>query len=148
MRTKIPTNPHGRHRHAAGFTLMEAVFAIMIVGLGVVAMMHLFAAGTEVNATGNDVATGTFLAQQIRAFTDNVEYPYLYAYDGGAWYGVDAEGNPISGLQQFTQALSVEAVNPDDLTTYVGSDPQLIRLTVTVTQDNQQVARIAWLRAP
>ena len=141
------TAPFVRRRKNA-FTLVEVVFAIMIVGLGVVAMMHLFATGADANTVGNEVSSGTFLVQQIRALTDSLPYDALLSCHGLTWSGADAEGNPIPGLSAYTQSLSVTGVNPDDLTIYIGPDPQLIRLTVTVTKDGKNVEQLTWLRSP
>ena len=92
MRKKII---RARRRRVGGFTLMEAVFSIMIVGLGVVAMMQLFGSGTKVNAYGNHLSSAVFLAEELQAMTDDVAFDDLLSYDGQTFNGVDANGNPV-----------------------------------------------------
>ncbi len=136
------------HRRGGGFTLIEALYAIMIVGLGVVALMMLMASGTTVNTFGNDLSSAVFLADEMRAMTDDVPFDDLPAYNGQTFNGVDANGNPVEGLAGFQQQLSVTAVDPIDLTTLVGPVPvQTLRLTATVTSASGAQTRFSWLRA-
>ncbi|MBN1845055.1 MAG: hypothetical protein JW810_05190 [Sedimentisphaerales bacterium] len=135
-----------RGRSAAGFTLMEAVFSIMIVGLGVVAMMQLFASGTKVNHYGNRLSTAVFLAEELQAMTADVAFDDLLAYDDLTFNGVDARGNPIPGMERYQQQLRVEPVTPEDLTVYVGPDPVMVRCTAVVQNGGVELAQLCWLR--
>jgi len=136
----------GRRREV-GFTLMEAVFSIMIVGLGVVAMMQLFGSGTKVNAYGNHLSSAVFLAEELQAMTDDVAFDDLLSYNGQTFNGVDANGNPVEGLNNYQQQLLAEGVTPEDLTVYMGPDPEIIRLTAVVNHQGLELARISWLRS-
>jgi len=129
-----------------GFTLMEVVFSIVSGGVAIVSLMMLFASGTTVNAFGNDLSTGVFLAEQLRAMTDQVPFADLTSYDDQTYGGVDAEGSPVAGLSDFQQHLSVRTVNPQDLTLYIGPDPQAAILTATVSRGAEQVTRLCWMR--
>ena len=135
------------HRQG-GFTLMEASFAIMIIGFGIVAMMQVFVSGTEVNAFGDDLSKAVFLAEEIRAMTDNTSFGSLEAtYDGQTYAGVDANNIAVPGLATFQQAVTVQGINPSTMALYVGADPQTYRLTVTVSRDGEQLTRLSWLRS-
>ena len=138
-------NRRTKHYRAA-FTLMEVVFAIMIVGLGVVAMMGVFASGTRVNGYGNHLSTGVFLADELRSMTDEVEFDYLLDYDNQTFNGVDAGGNSVAGLASYQQQLDVTAVNPADMSEYIGPDPEIIRLKAIVSRNGEEVTRTSWLR--
>ncbi len=48
-----------------GFTLIEAAWVTVIVGVGAVAMLELLATGTNVNAAGNQMTTAVNLANNI-----------------------------------------------------------------------------------
>ena len=135
-----------RFRRRAGFTLMEAVFSIMIVGLGVAALMQVFASGTKVNAYGDHLSKGVFLAEELRSMTDDVKFADLPGYNNRIYNGVDANGNVVAGLQEFQQRLTVHAVNPANLTTYTGADPQAMLLTATVAHSGSTLTHISWLR--
>lgn len=126
---------------------MEAVFSIMIVGLGVVAMMQLLGSGTKVNAYGNHLSSAVFLSEELQAMTDDVAFEDLLSFDGQTFNGVDANGNPVEGLETYQQQLLAEGVTPEDLTPYVGADPEMIRLTAVVTHQGMELARVSWLRS-
>ena len=72
-----------RTSRQSGFTLMESVYAILIIGLGVVALMQVFTAGTNVNDYGDGLSKAVFLANEIRSMTDYVNYEDLLLMDTG-----------------------------------------------------------------
>jgi prepilin-type N-terminal cleavage/methylation domain-containing protein len=135
-----------RTKRQSGFTLMESVYAIMIIGLGVVALMQVFTAGTTVNDYGDGLSKAVFLANELRSMTDYVNYENLMLLDTGPFNGVDANGNAVAGLQNFQQQLIIQPVNPDDLTIYAGSNPYGLLITAAVSRNGQQLTRISWLR--
>jgi len=69
------------------------------------------------------------------------------AATGAIDYVVDANGTPVAGLQNFQQQLIVQPVNPDDLTVYVGPDPDGLLLTAAVSRNGQPLTQISWLRS-
>ena len=131
---------------SGGFTLMEAVFTIMIVGLGVVALMQVFASGTNVNDFGNKLSTAVFLAGELRSMTDDVDFVDLPDFDGSTYSGVDSNEVALPGMQDYQQVLAVEDVNPVDMTVEVGG-MDMYRLTATVTYKGQLLSEISWLRS-
>ena len=76
---------NARRRGGFGFTLIEASIAIMVVGLGIVAMLHAMGAGTRINQEGRDITSAVFLAQEIREWT--LQLPFSDPDPG-------AQGNP------------------------------------------------------
>jgi len=140
------TNRLQKRRAAAGFTLIEVTLSIIIVGTAVVSLLMLFGAGTTVNAFGNKLSTGVFLADQLRSMTDQSTFDDLIANGNQNFTGVDAEGNAVPGLGQFQQALTIQPVNPGDMTVYVGPDPQAAILTATVSDSQGQIMQVSWLR--
>ena len=138
---------NSKNRRASGFTLMEAVYAIMIIGLGVVSLMQVLAAGTNVNGYGNNLSSGVFLANEIHAMTDDSSFDGLIAQGNLNFaQAVDANGNVLTGLASFSQQLQVTPINPVDMTTYVGPDPEMLRLTAIVTKQGNEIIRNSWLR--
>ena len=134
-------------RRGGGFTMIKAMLAVMIVGLGIAALMQVFASGTIVNGYGDNLSKGVFLAEELRSMTDNVFFDDLQAHDGQTFSGVDANGAVVAGLQDYSQTFAVEGVNPDDMLPYVGPDPEAIRLTVTVSRDGEELTQLSWLRS-
>jgi len=129
-----------RHNAPRGFTLIEALFSVVIVGLGVVALMLLFAAGTEVNSFGNRLSSGVIFAEQVRAATDDTPFIDLPDLDGQTFDG-------SAGLTEYQIQLDATPVNPDDLTPYVGPDPEMIRMTARVRYKNDDLTTLNWLRS-
>jgi len=73
-----------------GFTLIEAAMVTVIVGVGVVAMLQLLAAGTVSNSEGTELTTAINLANNIREMslglayydpTDMAKNPPVYTWD-------------------------------------------------------------------
>jgi prepilin-type N-terminal cleavage/methylation domain-containing protein len=131
-----------------GFTLIEAMFAIMIIGIGIAALMTVFAAGTNVNAYGDRLSKGVFLVDEIRAMTDNVGFAGLADYHGRTYNGVDANGTAVAGLQEFNQTISVRKINPVDLSLYSGDEPKGVIITALVSYNNEEITRLSWIRTP
>ncbi|MCK4628999.1 MAG: hypothetical protein KAT56_08340, partial [Sedimentisphaerales bacterium] len=80
---------------AGGFTLVEVTFSIVIVGVAIVSLMMLFAAGTTVNSFGNKLSSAVFLADQLRSMTDQTEFDDIINDGNQTFSGVDADGNAI-----------------------------------------------------
>ena len=47
----------------AGFSLLEVMFAVIILGVGLLAIMHLFPIGLRASKISQDTTVGSFLAQ-------------------------------------------------------------------------------------
>ncbi len=135
-----------RSHNNYGFTLLEVTLSIIIVGLGVASLMLLMASETKVNAIGNTMSTATFLANQMRAMTDQVPFDGLTAYNGVSYNGVDAQGNPIPGMEAYTEQINVQPVDPVSLTIYIGTDPKAVIMTVIILYNHKQITKISWLR--
>jgi len=129
-----------------GFTLIEVMFSILIVGLGIAALMLLLGSCTLVNAYGNHLSDGVFLCEQIRSLTDEQTFDNLLNLNGQTFNAVDSSGNPVPGLEAYQQTLQAQAVNPDDFTVYVGPDAEAVVLTTIVTYAGKEINRMSWLR--
>ena len=135
-----------RNRTAAGFTLIEAMLAIMIIGFAVTGLMLLLTSGTQVNSYGAQLSTSVFLAELTQALTDEIAFEDLPSYDGLTFAATNADGETITELNHYQQDLTVTGVDPTDLSTYTGSDPQALMLRVGVSYAGNEVTNIAWLR--
>ncbi len=58
-----------RHARARGFTLIEAAMAVIIIGVGVLAMVDAQQAFVRANLWSSHAASATFLANEIREYT-------------------------------------------------------------------------------
>jgi hypothetical protein len=149
-----------------GFTLIEAALVTSIVGIGVLAMLQLLAAGTASNSAGAQMTTALNLAKGIRemsmglSFTDDVT-PTNWGPDAGETIGTyddidDLDGAvfnpPIDALRltltdyaSWEQRVIVQSVDPDRITVAVpnGTSPA-VRVTVTLMHNGRRVTEISW----
>lgn len=118
-----------------GFTLIEAAMVTVIIGVGVVSMLQLLAAGTQSNSEGTELTTSINLANNIREMSLGLAYydpqanpanPFVWntkeasvaLYDNimdldGATDTWNEASDPASGYQQFSPPLDVRR-NPID----------------------------------
>jgi prepilin-type N-terminal cleavage/methylation domain-containing protein len=61
-------------RRRRGFTLIEAAMVTVIIGVGVVSMLQLLAAGTVSNSEGTELTTAINLANNIREMSLGLAY--------------------------------------------------------------------------
>ena len=132
----------------AGFTLIEAMLGVIIVGTAIAGVMLLMGSGTRVNVYGNSLATAVLLAEEARALTDGFDFDDLGDLDGDTFSPTDGDGEAIAALARYEQSLSVTYINPDDFTDYTGEDPAVLaRLVATVSLDGEELAQITWFRS-
>jgi Tfp pilus assembly protein PilV len=145
----MKTRPHNLYRRRqAGFTLMEAAMTTMIVGVGLVATLQLLAAGTASNIDGARTTTGVNLARGIRELTLKMTFDEVRALDGRTYNPpIDSRGTAVNGFDQWSQAVTVQAVDKDGLTTQI-VDPtsHAVRVTVVVSQHGKEVSSLSWYR--
>lgn len=151
-----------------GFTLIEAALVTVIIGVGVMAMMQLLAAGTVQNGAGAKLTTGLAMAGNIRELTLDVAFSdpnqtaswgtesgetSVAAYDDlddldGKTFSppIDARRQTIATQPEWSQSITVQCVDPDLITTTVpdGSSP-MARVTVTILCGGQEVCKTSWL---
>ena len=143
MITRIPTS-----RSRSGFTLIEAAIVTAIVGIGVVALVQLFAAGSMANADSTELTTAVYLANNIDEMLQGVTYANLKPnYDNQTYSpAIDATGATLSGFDNWKQVVSVKYVDPNLLTSVV-PDSQVeptCRVSVTVYHNNVAVYNAQW----
>src|SRR3954454_25013895 len=114
-----------------GFTLIEAAMVTVIIGVGVVAMLQLLAAGTVSNSEGTELTTAINLANNIREMslglayydpTDMAKDPPVFTWDtreatvkdydnimdlDGAVDTWNDAKDPATGYQKFQPPLDV-----------------------------------------
>lgn len=124
----------------SGFTIIEACLAIAIVGMGFAAVMQLLGACSMATAEAANRTVGVLLQNNVQELLAPVPYTQLASYDGVS-YGadsatagrpVDASGQALVGLDQYTQHISVVPVSHKDLTTAAAKDEGVCRVLVQV----------------
>lgn len=171
MEGAIKQPPHGIRRARGArraFTLIEASLVTVIVGVGVVAMLQLLAAGTASNAVGTETTTAVNLANNVHeicygmAFYDPQQpaqwstkeaggvanYDNILDLDGETFSPpLDVRRLPMAGYGNWSQQVAVRTVGQD----YVSSTrpsttaEPTARVTVTVLHNGRQVYETSWL---
>ncbi|MBC8108316.1 MAG: hypothetical protein H7Z14_17150 [Anaerolineae bacterium] len=111
-----------------------------------VAMLQLLAAGTVANLDSSELTSGINLARNIRELTLQSAYSELTAYDGASYDPPhDSRGVVLTEFSGWRQAIDVQAVDPTKLTTdFVDPNPSAVRITVTVSHNDQKVCDLSW----
>jgi prepilin-type N-terminal cleavage/methylation domain-containing protein len=142
-----------------GFTLIEASLATVIISVGVMAMMQLFTTCTQENQNAAQTSTAIMLAGNIQeiargmAFNDPAsgraifgpeddEIGDLAMYDdvddldlGSFNPPLDATGQPVAALSQYTQVVTVMPVFKNNL----GSNTDITSPTIPKTTYTEAV---------
>ena len=140
--------PRDRRR---GFTLMEAAIVTAIVGIGIVAMMELLAAGTMANTQSSELTTAMGLASNIHERAIATPYDQLFTEfnDFSRSPPVNAKKDQISGMTGWQQVVDVLYVDPDNVRSFVpDSQPTPItRVIVQINRNGRPVYATSWLMA-
>jgi prepilin-type N-terminal cleavage/methylation domain-containing protein len=165
--------PAGAVENRCGFSLIESLFAIMLVGLAVAALLAANGAFTKANGVGTDLSTAEFLVEQIRELTallpvvepgtpdDEVDVfgpetgETLAAYDDLNDFDdknfsppIDAGRSSLSDLAAFSQQVTVENVNASNFEQVVADHTSFfVRVTVKVYLNSKEISSASWLRA-
>ena len=161
----------GRVGGRAGFSLIEVLVAVILVGIAITALMVANGAFTQVNGAGIDLSTAEFLIEQLRERTAMLRvidadtgtttfgpetgettaaaYDDLDDFDDAAFCPpVDAEGMPLAEFASFTQYVEVENVEAASLGTVVDDGTtDFVRFTVTILQNTASISSANWIRA-
>ncbi len=131
----------------AGFTLIEAMIATVLLAIAIVGLMVANQAYTQVNSAGLDMSTAEFLIEEVRERTASMEFDTLTAFAGAGPYSPpqDIEGNSLTEFADFTQQVAVQNVSASDFTVpEAGSD--FARVTVSILHGGSAISSADWIR--
>jgi len=155
----------------AGFTLIEVLIATAIIGIAIAALMASNISHTQANAYGMHTSTAEFLIGEIRAMTMPLEvvdpesgtdtfgaeadessvtdYDDLDDFDGVTFNPpVDVGGNALGDFSQYSQVVTVENLDPGDLTNVIADHgSSIVRISVTVSMNGKEISSTSWIRA-
>ncbi len=172
MLTARLTSLHRGPRGVRGFTLIEAIVATAVVGIGISALMVATKSGTEVNMAGREITQATFLAQELREWTLRLPFsdqddtdrdnppghdgsdPQVFVDDLDDLMGVtyspprDASGEAITDVDGWAQTIDLSWRNRDDLAASVApGSTNMIYVDVTISRSGRTVLSTGWLVA-
>lgn len=140
-------NRHCKRRFSnGGFTLLEALFASMLIGLVIAALVASSSAFTQANGAGVDLSTAEFLIEEIRERTAPEPFSNLDDFDGNFTPPIDVTGTSLADFAAFAQQVVVQNVSSSDFTT-LQSGSDFIRMTVTIKKNGQPIGEASWIRA-
>jgi hypothetical protein len=134
----------------SGFTLVEALFAAMLLGLVIAALAAASGAFTMANGYGLDLSTSEFLIEEIREYTANQSFADLITNFSGQTYNppVDITGTAMPEFSEFTQQISIDRVQAGNFEQIDGTGTSdFIRVTVSITKNGSPINSTSWIRA-
>jgi len=153
-----------------GFSLIEVLIAILLVGLAIASLLVANSSFTKANAAGTDLSTAEFLIEQIRELTvllpvidpqtgpstfgpeageTLANYDDLDDFDGASFSPpINANREVLNDFAAFSQQITVENVNAANFEQVVGDHGSVfVRVTVKVFLNSKEISSASWLRA-
>jgi len=158
-------------RYENGFSLIEVLVAILLIGLAISSLLAANISFTKVNGAGTNLSTAEFLAEQVRELTALLpvvdpdtgdgffgpeeaalaDYDDLDDFDGASFSPpINANRAALNNFAAFSQQVLVEKVNNGNFEQVVpDSDPtsRFVRVTVRVLLNSSQICSTTWIRA-
>ena len=154
----------------SGFSLIEVLIAIVLVGLAIVSLIAANNSFTQANAAGRDLSTAEFLIEQIRELTTLLPvvdpntgastfgpevgetlagYDDLDDFDGASFSPpISSDRDILNDFAAFSQQVTVENVNAADFEQVVSDHSSFfVRVTVKVSLNSEEVSSTSWIRA-
>ena len=151
-----------------GFTLIEVAIAVVIIAVGVTALMLGAASSTRTNNASRELTQAVLLAQDLREWT--VKLPFFdpdlgspgplgpeageYEVDDlddlhGQTFSPprDATGYQMYGMTGWSQMVTVNWVDPNNLTVISTTPTDTVSVQVIVSRDSIPLLSTGWLVA-
>ena len=157
-------------RRPEGFTLVEAVLSLVIVSVMLVAALGAVGASRLSQQRTSQYSRGQLLAESLMAeilpqdYQDPNDTPVFGTESGesnttradfddvddyDSWSSsppVQKDGTQIAGLSGWQRSVTVDWVDPADITQVKASESNAKQINVTVSCDNKQVASLTAIR--
>ena len=137
--------PSRRHR---GFTLVEAAFVTVVVGLSCAALLQLLAAGTVANVESAELTSAVNVANNLHEGTISMTFAQVAALNNKDYSPpVDSRMTAIASLgSTWKQHVDVAYVDPQNLSALSGTGATAAaRVTVTVYHNSNKVYDTRWV---
>ena len=143
-------------RQRRGFTLIEALIAIVLVGIAIAALFVSNQSFTSANGAGLQLSTAEFLIEQIREQTIELTFNptastlvSTYPNTTTVTYSPphDSKGTTLSAYPAYSQKITGKYVLASDLSTISGSATPFYRITVDIYLNTEKISSASWLRA-
>ncbi len=156
-------------KYRSGFSLIETLIAIVLVGLAMASLLAANGAFTRANGAGTDLSTAEFLVEQIRelsallAVIDPESETAVFGVESGEALStyddiddldganfsppIGANRSPLTELATFSQQVTVQNVNASNFEQVVADHGSaFVRVTVRVYLNSREISAARWLR--
>jgi prepilin-type N-terminal cleavage/methylation domain-containing protein len=153
-----------------GFTFIEVLIAILIVGLAIASLLAANSSFTKANSTGTNLSTAEFLIEQIRELTALLpvvdpqtgtstfgpeagetlaNYDDLDDFDGASFSPpINTRREILNSFAGFGQHITVENVSGTNFETVVADhSSHFVRVTAKVLLNSKEISSASWVRA-
>jgi prepilin-type N-terminal cleavage/methylation domain-containing protein len=132
-----------------GFTLVEVLIAIIIVGIALVSLIAANGSFTTTNGYGVELSTSEFLIEQIREMTTLAAYSDLHSFDDADYNPPkNANGEDLIDFGAFSQQITVKNVSASNFQTVVADgSTYFVKVTVTILLNSKPISSASWIRA-
>jgi prepilin-type N-terminal cleavage/methylation domain-containing protein len=157
-------------KHERGFSFIEVLISILLVGLAIASLVAANSAFTIANGAGADLSTAEFLSAQIRELTISLPlvdpltgddtfgpetdetlatYDDVDDFDGASFSPpISADKNPLNDFAVFGQHVTVENVSASNFEQVVSDHgSNFVRVTVQISMNSNVISSTSWLRA-
>jgi len=130
-----------------GFTIIEVLVAIVLVGIAIASLVAANVSFTKANSAGTNLSIAEFLIEQIRGRTTMVSFSGLSSFDNAQYSPpIGANGQVLSDLASYSQQVTVENVSNSNFEQVV-SESDFVRVTVKVLLNSKEISSVSWIRA-
>lgn len=162
-------NSNIRSDKGGGFTLLEVLIAVVLIGLAIVSLLASSSAYSQANGEAANLSTAEFLIEEIRELTTGLpvvdpesstsvfgpeesiltDYDDVDDFDSAVFSPpINAERSLLNNLSAFSQQITVENVSASNFEQVVSDhSSSFIRINVNIELNGTPVSSVNWLRA-
>lgn len=135
-----------------GFTLVEVLIAIILVGIAIAALVGANISFTQANGSGTDLSTAEFLIEQIRERTTLFDYTNLLSFNNPNFVSpINANGEVLTdfAVAGFTEQITVKYVSNANFQTVVAppGTSDFVKINVEIRLHGKTISSACWIRA-
>lgn len=144
---KVPKRARRR-----GFSYLDVMVAVVIVGVAIVALMQSMTTSTTVNGSARELSVAVNLTRHVHERAMSLGMSQVDALDGQTFTTpIGSDGKPLAGYTGWEQKVLVykaEPTNDLEANAASGSTSKIRRIVVEATYKGEVVHRESWLLAP
>jgi len=130
-----------------GFTLIEILIVVVLLGIAMTAIVASNIAFTQATAQAAQLSTAEFLIEQIRELTALLLYNDVDDFNGAVFNPpIDCQQRQLTDFSDYSQAVTVENLSAN---LQPGPDPNspFVRVTVRILYQNNEITKASWIRS-